>query len=99
MLVVVNHRILEQEAAFSRGARLTKNEGAPAGVRVLQFLPSQDGSAVTCLWDAPSVEAVQLYVDSTLGAASENACYEVDAEQAFADKPAGLRDSPLATAP
>jgi hypothetical protein len=37
MYVVVMHRIKNPEAAFSRGERLMKNEGAPTGVRVLQF--------------------------------------------------------------
>jgi hypothetical protein len=96
MYVVVQHQIKEPEVAFPRGAKLIKNEGAPAGVRGLQFYPSRDGSAVTCLWEAPSVDAVQTYVDSTLGDSSENTCYEVDAEQAFARQPLGLREAAAA---
>jgi hypothetical protein len=72
-----------------------KSEGAPAGVRNLQFYPSKDRTAVTCLWEAPSVAAVQEYVDSTLGSSSENICYEVDSEQAFARLPLGLRESAM----
>ena len=67
MYVVVQHRIKDRQQAFARGERLIKNEGAPAGARGLQFYPSQDGSAITCLWEAPSVGAIQEYVDSTLG--------------------------------
>ena len=93
MYVVVLHRIKNPETAFQRGERLMRSEGAPAGVRVLQFYPSRDGAAVTCLWEAPSVSAVQGYVDSTLGTSSENTCYEVDSEQAFARQPLGLRES------
>ena len=98
MYVVVQHRIKDPQVAFARGERLIKNEGAPAGVRGLQFYPSQDGSAVTCLWDAPSVAAVQEYVDSTLGDSSENLCYEVDAKQAFATQPVGIAEVPALTA-
>jgi hypothetical protein len=90
MYVVVQHQIKDPQPAFSRGEKLIKNEGAPAGVRVLQFYPSADGSAVTCLCEADSVEAIQEYVDSTLGDSSENTCYEVDTEQAFAERPLGL---------
>jgi hypothetical protein len=72
MYVVVQHRIKNPQAAFSRGQKLVKNEGVPAGVRGLQFYPSRDRSAVTCLWESDSVDAVQQYVDSTLGDASEN---------------------------
>jgi hypothetical protein len=93
MYVVVQHRIKNPQAAFSRGERLIKNEGAPAGVRGLQFYPSRDGSAVTCLWEAPSVEVVQRYVDSTLGDSSENTSYEVATEKAFAERPSAISET------
>jgi hypothetical protein len=93
MYVVVKHQIIDPQTAFPRGEKLIRGEGAPSGARALQFYPSRDGSAVTCLWEAPSVEAVQEYVDSTLGNASENTCYEVNAEQAFSRQPLGLRES------
>jgi hypothetical protein len=93
MYVVVQHRIKNSEA-FTRGQKLIKNEGAPAGTRALQFYPSRDHNAVTCLWEATSVGAVQGYVDSTLGDSSENTCYEVDVDQAFARPALGLRESP-----
>lgn len=98
MYVVAQHRIKDPQTAFTRGERLIKNEGAPARVRGLQFYPSQHGSAVTCLWDAPSVAAVQEYVDSTLGDSSENLCYEVDSKQALATQPAGIAEFPPVTA-
>jgi hypothetical protein len=87
MYVVVQHQFKDPQTAFSRGEKLIKNEGAPAGVRGLQFCPSRDGSAATCPWEADSVEAIQEYVDSTLGASSANTCNEVDTEQAFAERP------------
>jgi hypothetical protein len=93
MYVVVQHRIKNPQIAFTRGEKLMKNEGSPAGVRNLQFYPSTDRSTVTCLWEAPSVHVVQEYVDSTLGNSSDNLCYEVDAEQAFARQPLGIRES------
>jgi hypothetical protein len=98
MYVVVQHQIKDLETAFARGEKLIKNEGAPAGVRGLQFYPSTDASAVTCLWEADSVEAIQQYVDSTLGDSSVNTCYQVDAEQAFAERPLGLPASPAVRA-
>jgi hypothetical protein len=93
MYVVAQHRIKNPQTAFSRGEKLMKNEGAPPGVRNLQFYPSKDQSMVTCLWEAGSVETVQRHVDTTLGDSSENTCYEVDSEQAFARQPLGLRES------
>jgi hypothetical protein len=98
MYVVVQHQFKDPQTAFSRGERLIKNEGAPRGVRGLQFFPSRDGSAATCLWEADSVESVQAYVDSTLGDSSDNTCYEVNADQAFAERPSGLPAAPAAIA-
>jgi hypothetical protein len=93
MYVAVHHRIKDAQAAFSRGRKLILNEDVPPGVRGLQFYPSTDQSAVACLWEAPSVESVQEYVDRVLGDSSENLCFEVDAEHAFAERPLGLRES------
>jgi hypothetical protein len=93
MYVVVQHRFRDPQTAFRRGERLIKNEGASPGVRGLQFYPARDGSGATCLWEADSVDDVQRYVDSTLGDSSDNLCYEVDAEQAFARQPLGIAES------
>jgi hypothetical protein len=90
MYVVVQHAFKDPQTAFSRGERLINNEGVPAGVRGLQFYPASVGSGATCLWEADSVDDVQGYVDSTLGDSSDNLCYEVDADQAFAEQPSGL---------
>jgi hypothetical protein len=79
--------------AFARGEKLIKNEDAPAGVKGLQFYPSQDRGAAACLWESDSVEAVQEYVDSTLGDSSENTCYAVDAELAFSRQPLGIAET------
>jgi hypothetical protein len=98
MYVVTQHRFKNPQVAFARGERLIKNEGAPAGVHGLQFYPARDGSGAACLWEAPSVESIQKYVDSTLGDSSDNTCYEVDADQAFSSPPLGIRDAEVARA-
>jgi hypothetical protein len=95
MYVVVHHEIKDQGAAFERGARLQISDGAPEGVRVLQFYPAVDGSWVTCLWESPSVDSVQQYADEVLGDSSVNRCYEVAAEPAFAERPLGLATEPM----
>lgn len=98
MYVVAQHQITDADAAFPRGEKLIMGEGAPPAVRVLQFYPSRDRSSVTCLWEAGSVAEVQQYVDSTLGDSSDNTCFEVDAEQAFAARPQGLAEAATAGA-
>jgi hypothetical protein len=93
MYVVMQHQIKDAETAFARGETLIKGEGAPDGVRALQFYPSSDGSAVVCLWETPSVEAVQRYADATLGDSSVQTSFEVNAEQSFSERPLGIRES------
>jgi len=93
MYVVVQHKIKDPQVAFTRGDRLIKGDGAPSGVRVLQFYPSRDAASVTCLWEAPSAASVQKYVDDTLGSSSENLSYEVNSEKAFSRQPLGLPES------
>ena len=93
MYVIVLHDIKNPQTAFARGEKLMKNEDAPAGTRVLQFYPASDGSFVTCLLEADSVAPVQRWVDETLGDASVNRCYQVDADQAFARQPLGIAES------
>ena len=98
MFVVVQHAIKDPEVAFTRGQRLMVNDGAPEGTQVMQFLPSEDGTAVTCLWTSDSVGSVQQYVDDVLGSSSDNVCYPVDVEHAFAAAPKGLRLPPVTVA-
>ena len=96
MYVIVQHELADPPAAFARGERLKRGEGAPRGARALQFYPSRDGTAVTCLWEAGSVSEVQAFVDETLGDASVNRCYGVDESAAFATTAPGLPQRPVA---
>jgi len=96
--IVVQHRLQDPPTAFARGERLKRAEGAPEGSQVLQFLPSRDGAFVTCLWESDAVEDVQSFVDETLGDASQNLCYAVEDNGAFATLPAGIAAPPTAVA-
>jgi hypothetical protein len=80
MFIVVHHTITDPETAFARGENLLAGNGAPPGVRVREFYPSRDRAEVFCLWEGSSVEEVREYVDTTLGDASRNAYFEVDAQ-------------------
>jgi hypothetical protein len=94
MFVVVQHQLTDPPAARARGERLMSGEGAPSGTRVLQFLPSQGGDLVTCLWESDAVADVQSYVDETLGDSSVNLCYAVETSAAFARMPSGIAAEP-----
>ena len=98
MLVVVQHQLTDPPTAFARGERLKSGEGAPEGTRVFAFLPSRDGTLVTCLWESHSLEEVQAFVDEVLGDASVNLCYPVETSAAFADVPDGIAPRPRTAA-
>ena len=80
MYVIVQHELIDPPAAFARGERLKRERGSPGGASALQFFPSEDGTIVTCLWEARSVDDVQSFVDAVLGETSVNSCYAVDAD-------------------
>ena len=82
MFIVVHHTITDIPTAFSRGQSLLDGTDAPTGVWVREFYPSRDQRSVFCLWEGNSLAELREYVDSTLGDASENAYFEVDAEVA-----------------
>jgi hypothetical protein len=98
MFVVVQHQLTDPPTASARGERLQRGEGAPDGTRVLQFLPSQEGTLVTCLWESDAVADVQRYVDETLGDSSINLCYAVETSAAFAAAPEGIAERAPVTA-
>jgi len=79
MKIGVIHRISDPQTAQSRGQSLFS---PPEGVQLLQFCPSQDFSAATCIWEADSVDAVRDLVDPTLGDASEQTYFAVATDQA-----------------
>ena len=76
MHVIVTHQISDPAAFWSIGP-------PPAGVQGRQVLPSRDGTAAVCLFEAASIEAVQDYLEPLTRNASRNVYFEVDAERAM----------------
>jgi hypothetical protein len=83
MYVAVQHQIKDSQELFARGQKLIEGEGAPPGMRVREFYPGKDQAFASCLWEGDSVQAVQEYVDTTLGDASEQTYFEVDSGQSL----------------
>ena len=89
MKVGVIHRISDPETAQSDGQSLFEPH---EGMELLQFVPSEDFSVASCIWEAASIDAVRDLVDPTLGDASEQTYYAVASEQAV-----GLPEAATAT--
>ena len=80
MYVVAQHKITDS-AKFFEGAQAGMAT-IPAGLTLLQFLPSADGSKAICLWEAGQVDQVKSFVDGLLGQVSTNDFYEVEGKNA-----------------
>ncbi len=50
----------------------------PAGFELLGSVTQDDVSRAICIWDAPSLDALQRMLDEMLGAASVNDCFVAD---------------------
>jgi len=50
----------------------------PPGFALLGSVTQEDVSRAICIWDAPSVDALQSMLDEMLGAASVNDCFVAD---------------------
>ena len=77
MKIGVLHRISDAERAQSRGQSLFEPH---EGVRLVQFIPSQDFSSATCIGESDAVDTVRDLVDPTLGDTSEQTYFEVNSE-------------------
>jgi hypothetical protein len=50
----------------------------PPDVELLASVTQDDVSRAICIWDAPSLDALQRMLDETFGAASVNDCFVAD---------------------
>ncbi len=64
----------------------------PEGLHVHQFLPATDLRRAACLYEAPSVERLQAYLDAALGSASTQRYFPVAEGNAI-----GLPDTVMGT--
>jgi hypothetical protein len=80
MYVIIQHKIHDPQAYQARAERAFP---LPEGLNVLFFLPAQDFSHATCLYEAPSLEQVRDFVDGLLGDAATNTYHAVAAEHAM----------------
>ncbi len=79
MKIGVIHRISDPQQAQERGQVFFEPH---EGVQLLQFVPSEDFSTATCIWESDSIDTVSSWVDETLGDSSEQTWYPIATEQA-----------------
>ena len=82
MHIVVEHRIIDLDKFSSMDAADVAEGGGP-GFKLRQFLPPQDGSVATCLWEADSTDSLREWLDPATAGVTENTYIEVDEENAI----------------
>jgi hypothetical protein len=82
MHIVVEHRIIDLDKFSSMDAADVGGGGGP-GLKLRQFLPPQDGSVATCVWEADSTDALREYLEPATAGVTENTYIEVDEENAI----------------
>jgi hypothetical protein len=76
MLVIARHDIQDAEKFWSAAKAVT--DSLPPGFKLHSVFPSADMQEGTCLWEGPSVTAIQTFLDDNVGSISKNFCYEVN---------------------
>jgi hypothetical protein len=82
MHIVVEHKITDPEKFASMDAAEVAQGGGP-GFTLKQFLPPQDGSVATCLWQADSVDSLREWLDPATAGVTENTYIAIDDENAL----------------
>lgn len=76
MLVIAHHDVKDPKAFWSKAQTITSN--LPSNLKLHSVFPSKDMKLGTCVWEAPSVNDVQKFLDEQAGDVSNNTCYEID---------------------
>jgi len=87
MFIAIEHEIHDSQTFGKRGERVFP---LPEDLHVHHFLPAADFSRASCLYEAPSVDRLQAYLDGKLGDASTQTYYPVAEDGGI-----GLPDSRL----
>lgn len=76
MLVIAHHDVQDPQSFWSAAQKVTSM--LPPNLKLHSVFPSKDMKSGTCVWEAPSVNDVQKFLDDNVGEFSNNFCYEVD---------------------
>jgi hypothetical protein len=82
MHIVVEHRIIDLDKFSEMDAAEVAGGGGP-GFTLRQFLPPQDGSIATCLWEADSIDSLREWLDPATAGVTDNTYIAIDDENAI----------------
>lgn len=76
MLVIAHHLVLDTEKFWT--TTKAAEENPPAGFKLHLIYPSKNMKIGTCLWEVPSIGAIQEYLNEKVGSVSRNFYYPVN---------------------
>jgi hypothetical protein len=76
MFVSVIHRISDPDRFFEMASSTAQN--IPSDLRLPQYISSADRSTTVCLWEAPSVERVEEFLEPLTAGICKNEYAQVD---------------------
>jgi hypothetical protein len=70
MYILVHHTVTDPTDFWSTAQAALPN--IPPGLTLHHTISARDGSRATCLWEAPSVDAVRAFLEPALGSSAKN---------------------------
>lgn len=75
MYILVQHTVTDPTTVWSRAQQGLGS--VPAQLKLHHSIPTPDGRKAICVWEAPSVSALQTFLDPMLGPGARNEYDEV----------------------
>ncbi len=75
MYILVQHTVTDPTTVWSRAQQSLGS--LPAQLKLHHSIPTPDGRKAICVWEAPSISALQTFLDPMLGPGARNEYDEV----------------------
>jgi hypothetical protein len=83
MYIVVNHSISKPAIFWGSAQKHLPNLPETGVKRIVNVFPNQNMDVCTCVWEADSIETLDLYLRDKIGEASKDAYYQLNEENAM----------------
>lgn len=86
MHVLVHHDITDPqqwEQDTRRIGEMAEHGQLPKGLKGLMYLPIADGRRAECLWEAPTLLVLRVFLDRETGMAANSEYFEIKEDAAF----------------
>ena len=81
MYIIAQHKISNAAKFWEIAQAVTST--LPKDMQLHKVLPNADGSKAVCLWEAPRLDDVKVFVEKSVGHVSTNEYFEVESKKAI----------------